>query len=60
MKEKKPKVGAAWKEKTRNDLDYVSVLISEDVPAGSHLAMWVNGFKENSKQPDFVLYLDKR
>lgn len=55
----KPKpVGAFWKKLSKNGKKLLSGKIEQDLPAGTKIVMWENGFKETDRHPDFLAYID--
>lgn len=52
------KIGGIWKNKSAAGKPYLSGSISEDVEltAGTRITIFPNGFKEEDKHPDYIIY----
>ena len=58
---KRKKVGAAWLKTTAEDgKKFISVVINGGLGPDINLTIWTNSFKkEDSKQPDYIVYLSE-
>jgi len=54
---RKQKVGAGWKFRTRSEKEGIKLILDEGIMPGKFV-MWPNGFKENDRHPDYVIYVD--
>ena len=49
-------VGVAWKKKTQNGKEFLSVLLPNATGPDIRLTIWTNSYKEKDGQPDYIVY----
>lgn len=56
MSRKMTQVGVAWRKKTQDGKEFLSVVITNPMGPDLRLSIWSNSYKEKDGQPDYIIY----